>query len=498
MSLEREIKLQAPAGFRLPDLGSEWLLASERKPERLITTYVDTADLRIARWGCSLRHRRGQAHGDGWTVKLPATEEGSLFVRAEHDFEGGDPGRLPLAAVDLLRAYVRGGELVPVARLQTLRSGVEVGDELGRPLAVVTDDEVSVMDGRRVASRFRELEVELDPSTPPEVAEDLLARLRGAGAGEVENVSKLVRALGPRALEPPDVVEPELGPDAVVADVVRRAIAFSVVRLLRSDAGVQIGEDPEEIHRARVATRRIRSDLRTFRDVLEPSWAIPLREELRWLGGELGAVRDAEVLRDRLRGRESRLAPDDGPAVERLVGSLDRRRLEAREHLLAAMREPRYGAVLDALVEGARAPSVLEDVGSAPARSALRPALEAPWKHLQAAVARAIEEESDEALHAMRIRAKRVRYAAEAVAPVFGRRAREFAEAAVALQDVLGEHQDAVVAASWLRDAATGSPGRAFVAGQLASIESEDARAARAAWPAAWKALSRKKLRFWA
>jgi CHAD domain-containing protein len=494
MTLEREIKLQAPAGFRLSDLGAEWLLLREREPEQLVTTYLDTADLRIARWGCSLRHRRGQ----GWTVKLPPADEGPLFVRAEHAFPGEDAGRPPSDAADLLRAYVRDAELRPVARLRTIRRGVEVSDELGRPLAVITDDEVSVMDGRRVASRFRELEVELDPSAPAEVAEDLLGRLREAGAGEIENVPKLVRALGSRALDPPEVVVPEVGERSNVTDVVRRAIAASVVRLIRSDAGVRLGEDPEEVHRARVSTRRLRSDLRTFRDLLEPSWAIALREELRRLGAELGAVRDAEVLRDRLRGRGPRLAEGDRPAVERLVSALDRRREGARERLLLAMREPRYPALLDALVEGARTPAVLGDLGSAQAAPALRPALEAPWKHLRTAIGRVREDPSDEALHAARIRAKRVRYASEAVAPVFGRRARAFAEAAVALQDVLGEHQDAVIAASWLREAARSAPARAFVAGQLAAIEADDARDARDAWPAAWRALSRKKLRFWA
>jgi CHAD domain-containing protein len=80
---------------------------------------------------------------------------------------------------------------------------------------------------------------------------------------------------------------------------------------------------------------------------------------------------------------------------------------------------------------------------------------------------------------------------------VFGKRARAFADAAVRLQDVLGEHQDAVVAGAWLREAATGSPSEAFVAGRLAGIETEAGLAARAAWPKAWKALARKKLRFW-
>jgi CHAD domain-containing protein len=104
---------------------------------------------------------------------------------------------------------------------------------------------------------------------------------------------------------------------------------------------------------------------------------------------------------------------------------------------------------------------------------------------------------TDENLHAARIRAKRVRYAAEAVSPVFGKRAKAFAEAAVELQDVLGEHQDAVVAGGWLREAAD-SGGDAFVAGQLAAAEAQAAASSREAMPAAWKELSRKRLRFWA
>jgi CHAD domain-containing protein len=494
LNLERETKLQAPAGFRLPDLGGDGLHARELEAEHLTTVYVDTPDLRIARWGCSLRHRQGQ----GWTVKLPGKDEGSMLVRAEHVFPGEDPRRLPMAAADLLQGYVRGGKLAPVARLRTIRRGVEVTDDLGRSVALVTDDEVSVMEGRRVASRFRELEVELEQSAPAEVSDQLLADLRAAGAGEVENVSKLVRALGPRAEEPPDVVEPEVGKDATVAEVVRRAVAASVIRLIRNDAGVRLGDDPEAVHQARVATRRIRSDLRTFRDVVEPTWAIPLREELRWLGGELGAVRDADVLGARVRGREARLASADRPAVERLAEGLDEKRAGARDDLLSSMREPRYAALLDALVEAAAAPVLLADVAESPARAALPPALEGPWKHLVAAIERVREEGTDEALHAARIRAKRVRYAAEAVAPVFGKRAESFAEAAVALQDVLGEHQDAVVASAWLRETAVSTPELAFAAGQLVAIEAEDARTARAAWPSAWKTLSRKKLRFWA
>jgi CHAD domain-containing protein len=101
-------------------------------------------------------------------------------------------------------------------------------------------------------------------------------------------------------------------------------------------------------------------------------------------------------------------------------------------------------------------------------------------------------------LHEVRIRAKRCRYAAEAVAPVVGAPARRFAKRIAAVQDVLGAHHDAVVAAEWLRDAATHAPtADRFAAGALAGMVRLDEEAARAAWPAAWAAARRKQLRSW-
>lgn len=492
MTLERETKLQVPAGFRLPDLGGDGIVAVEGEAQRFATTYVDTEDLRLARWGSSLRHREGQ----GWTVKLPGGA-GDLLTRDERVFEGDDPRKMPVAAADLVRAYVRGAELVPVLQFRTARRPVELNDELGRRLAVVTDDEVSTMQGRRVAARFREIEVELDEGVPKETGEAIVRLLRAAGAGEIDNVPKLNRALGSRAEAPQDVVVPRLDPAADVRDVVGAAISASFVRLLQNDAGVRLGEDPEAVHQARVATRRLRSDLRTFADALEPSWSGPLRDELRWLGLALAGIRDAEVLRERIRSTGARLRPQDRGAVDRLLHLLDRRRDDAREVLLAALRSERYVAVLDALVEASNEPKVLDGIATAPATTVLPSLLDAPWKELATTVDRLAEDDGDEALHTARIHTKRARYGSEAVASVFGKRARDFAEAAANLQDVLGDHQDAVVAAAWLRETAAAEPDLAFVAGQLDAFEALAAQDARRTWPAAWDKLSRKKLRFW-
>ena len=97
-----------------------------------------------------------------------------------------------------------------------------------------------------------------------------------------------------------------------------------------------------------------------------------------------------------------------------------------------------------------------------------------------------------------RIRAKRARYAAEAVAPALGKAAKRFASAVADLQDLLGEHQDAVVAGQWLREhVPAGDGGAAFVAGQLVLVEADAADRSRDEWPAAWAAAKRPKLRRW-
>ena len=151
------------------------------------TVYYDTPDLRLARWGVSLRRRAGE----GWTLKLappPSTpgKPGAVLERDELTFQGSAT-RPPDAALEVVRAYVRKAELVPVARLSTVRRRVRLVDATGNRVAEVVDDEVSVRDGRRVAARFREIEVEV-PSRDGAGGEDsiitpLVTRLRGAGAG---------------------------------------------------------------------------------------------------------------------------------------------------------------------------------------------------------------------------------------------------------------------------------------------------------------------------
>jgi CHAD domain-containing protein len=492
---EREVKLGAPPSFRLPSLDgvADGVSVTPREPERLSATYLDTDDLRLARWGVSLRFRNDA----GWTVKLPLDEADGLLVRDELTF-GGSVRRPAPAALDLVQAFARTAELQPQVRLRTLRRGVVLRDGEGGWVADVVDDEVSVLDGRRVAARFRELEVELGAEASRSLLEAVVGRLQAAGAGEADPTSKFIRALGSRADGPPEVVVEELPRDATAGEVVRRAIAASVARLIRHDPVVRLDVDPEGVHQARVATRRLRSDLRTFRPLLDEGWALALRDELGWLAEILGRVRDRDVLLERLRRRAEGLPPAHERDTSRILAALEQDRDTAYAELLETLRGERYVALLDRLVDAAREPAFLAE-GEAPAAEAVPPLLRRPWRSLARSVKKVSAAAADEELHAIRIRTKRVRYAAEAVAPVVGKPARSFAAAAAQLQDVLGDLNDAVVAEEWLRARARASRSSAvaFAAGELAGLERAAALELRPRWRKAWKRLSSRKVSAW-
>ena len=497
MSFEREAKLQVDAGFHMPDLSrpdDAWRAVTDPTAERSVSTYHDTDDLRLARWGASLRYRTT----DGWTVKLPHSTDGAVTTREERIFDGA-AGRAPADAVDLVRAIIRDAALGPVVRLQTMRRRTRfVGVTDGLPVAELVEDEVSVLDGRRIVERFREVEIELDREADGSTIGPIVERLVEGGARVSSPVPKVVRALGGRAAKPADVVVPAIGPSSTVAEVISWAVGVSTARLVAHDPSVRLGVDDEGVHQARVATRRLRSDLRTFRSLLDGEWRDGLREELRWLGSELGAARDLDVLGQRLRAHAPSLRGDDTSSISTLLERLQQRRDTARMELLSVMRGERYVALLDTLVDAASHPRVLEEIAGARADDVLGVVMEAPWAHLRRVCDGLGAASADEELHEARIRAKRVRYAAEVLAPVFGKPARRFARTAESLQQVLGNHQDAVMAIAWLRQASKGAtPDVAFTAGMLAGVDASLRDEARAEWPEVWAELRRKRLRFW-
>jgi CHAD domain-containing protein len=493
---EREVKLAAPDGFRFPRLEScVDGLTVEPLPRRTLTaTYYDTPDLRLARWGLTVRYRTGD--NTGWMVKLPEGDGGPALVRRELQFDG-PPGELPAELLELLRAYLRRDQLGEVARLRTTRTGVQLHGAEGEAEVEVVDDRVVVYDGRAITGRFRQLEVEATDERGTEAMTAVADRLLAAGAQRDDVGPKLVHALGPRAAGSPEVPPVRLHPGSQAGDAVRAALAAGVTRLLRHDPGVRVGDDPEDVHQARVATRRLRSDLRTFRSLLDQERAGPLRDELKWAADLLGAARDADVLLERLRRDADRLPQRDAAAVAGLLRRLAAERDRARVRVREGFGTDRYVNLIENMVAFAQVPPLVGE-WAAPASDVL-PGLVAPtWKHLQRSVEQLSDPPRPEELHQVRIRAKRCRYACEAVAPAVGKEASKLASAVAELQGVLGDHHDAYVADAWLREASTElDASQVLAAGELISLQMLEAARLEQEWEKSWKKASKKSLRSW-
>ncbi len=463
-TLEREVKLQPPEGFELSGLEGE-----RREPRLFDSTYYDTDDRRLAREGVTLR-RRVELGVGAWQLKLP---KGA--ARLELELEGDEA--IPDRAAALLVGLTRGRPLASVACLRTQRDTLAV-QQNGSVLAEVVLDGVSVLEGERVAGWFGELEIELFDGSEDDLRR-LEQLLRGAGATDAASSSKLARVLG---VEPPR--RAKLGSGASPAEALRAALRDQLAELLAHDPGTRLGTDAEDLHQLRVATRRLRAFLRASRAFVDKDWADELRAELGWLGGELGRVRDLDVLIEHLREESASLEREEVKAFRPVLTALGRERGRQRRTLVRGLESDRYLALLDRLETVD--PPILE----------AETTLEAIWRREFQRLRRAMKElgpaPADDALHAARIHAKRARYAAELARPALGKRAARFLEAAKELQDVLGTHQDAVVAEQVLRERVAAQPAAGVAVGRLIERERQRRVEMRRTYRSAWKQLEQR------
>jgi CHAD domain-containing protein len=229
----------------------------------------------------------------------------------------------------------------------------------------------------------------------------------------------------------------------------------------------------------RVAVRRARALLRAGSPLIATDTQM-LSLELRWLGSVLGDVRDLDVLLARLRRDAASLDAGDRAAAGRLLRALERQRTRTRRTLLKALDGQRYDALLDCFDQMLTA---LEPNSS---KESLESLARRELKRLRRDVRALGSEPTDDALHALRKRGKRTRYAHELSG------AKKIVQRAKVLQDVLGEHQDAVVAEERLRALSHDAPAdQALAAGLLIERERAKRSHARATWRGKWRQLER-------
>lgn len=356
-----------------------------------------------------------------------------------------------------------------MATLRTRRKGVRVTDG-SRAVADVTLDLVDVLDDGRPTGTFAELEVEL-----VEGGEDDLERLgrtlRRAGAKRSNGRPKAMRVLGDAEDDAPSRKTP-------IARI-RYLLMVQLREIETHDPAVRSGDDPEDVHRFRVATRRARAIARTTRPLLGTTLA-QQADELKWLAGLLGAVRDLDVLLEHLREEAAKLG-DERAAAGNLIASLETERDDRRQALLRALRSQRYAALLTSFADA------IEGLAVHGTDRKLKPLAATQLRKLRKAASKLDKNPSDEELHSLRKRAKRARYAAELVG---SKKLERYIEALEDLQDVAGENQDAVVATERLHQ--TAAPDTALAAGRLIERESERRRKARSKLPRALRTTLRR------
>ncbi|WP_330175861.1 CYTH and CHAD domain-containing protein [Streptomyces sp. NBC_01498] len=529
--IERKYELTGPADggavpdgpSALPDLtrAAGVTAVSPRGVTELDAVYYDTPDQRLTTGRLTLRRRTGGGD-EGWHLKFPVGGD------ARDEIHAPLSDTLPDELAALVRSRVRGASLLPVVRLRTARDISLLTDASGRTLAEVAVDTVHAerLPAGTGSARWSEIEVELADGGDPALLDAVEKVLRKAGVRRSASPSKLARALaetapaedaprGKRAAGAPrgrstgtktgkkrrastDGGAPVTAGDHVLAYLREQADA-----ILSYDPAVR-RDLPDSVHQLRVATRRMRSAFRSYQKVLDRDATRPIGAELKWLAGELGVDRDQEVLAERLTARVD--AHDTtlllGPVHARLRIWAADGRTDARARTLAVLDSARYLRLLDSIE------TLLADPPLLPARARKKPGRVLPravvkdYRRLAGRVEHALAltpgEERDLALHDARKAAKRARYAADAARPALGGPAKRFAKRMKAVQSVLGDHQDSVVARDSLRDLAIQAHAAgesAFIWGLLYGEEEMRAADRERELPRVWRRSARRKLR---
>ena len=459
------------------DSGSSALRIAPDSTIEITDTYYDTDDWRFYRAGYALRVRNTDGAVEA-TMKSLTPAEGSLRRRREisESLEDDRPSTLKQAAGAVgrrTRTLVGGREMRPLFSIKTRRQGfallLEGSTDRNQEdvrIGEISLDTSEIPLGEETA-RLTRVEVEAGIGMAP--TPDLLGfvdEMQSALELTPASISKYETGLYASGLNPEG--GSEFGPTLVDPSMSLGEVAFAVLRtqfaeMQNHEPGTRLGEDPEELHDMRVPTRRMRAAMKVFEEAL-PERASWLREELRWVAHALGDVRDLDVQIERFQAWQEEADEESSGFLDRILTITQKRRAEARKNMLETLDSVRYEHLLSSFEEMLRLGPAAElefaqtngkDQAGEPV-TAVAPALISDrYRKWRKAAKRLDETSSPEAFHDVRKKGKRLRYTLEFVSEVYGRSVQKLVKPLKALQDDLGDHQDAVVTAAYLRELGT-------------------------------------------
>jgi CHAD domain-containing protein len=443
-----------PVADLVPDGGR-----MEQEVRKLDNSYFDTPGAGLRLFGITLRRRVGGSE-TGWQLKVPSGT-------ARTELQSGSRAKsMPAALTQGVQGLLAGERLDPVATIVTTRTAYQLLNADGELVLEIADDQVQSgpPDGESMLHSWRELEAELGPAGKKKDLKRATKLLLDAGAAPSSSRTKLDRALGPVL---PDG-QPRNIESGTVGELAAAYVAAQCEVLASNDVGMRTGTPA--VHKTRVAARRLRSTVRIFSDVFDAAPAEELDNELKWYADVLGQVRDRDILSSRLAEQIAELPPEQvrGPVEAEISKTLGAERGAAVRRLDSAMRTRRYKHLMQ-LLRAWRAAPPLTDAAGEDGATAIKYVEKAKRKSEK----RLRKAEDIEELHRARKAFKRARYAAELAKPADSQM-KSVARDAEEMQTLLGEHQDATVAAKFLaKMSADGeiAAGSAFTYGILMANE---------------------------
>lgn len=428
-----------------------------------VDVYFDTSDRRFHRAGYALRVRRtgrSAAAGAEATLKeIESSTTGERGLRSRREVSE----QLPQADPELLgQSYGPVGERVravagnkkvrPLFEVRTRRRVFSIGAD-GSPPGEIALDETAIRTGAGGAmTRLHRVEIE-SPEPALTSLRPFVEELQAACRLQPSGLSKYEAGVLAAGLE---TVPEAFGPTAIEARMPIGRVGLAVLRrhfvaLLAKEPGTRLGDDLEELHDMRVASRRLRAALSLFADVLPPS-AAKLGDDLRWIGHSLGAVRDLDVQLEQLDGWLAEVPEADREALAALRSLLETERSAARKAMLADLDSRRYELFVGRFGRMLRS-SRGRRTGPAglPARAVAPDLIEDRFRAFQKTAKQIGAGSPATDYHRVRIRGKRLRYALEFLSDLYPGETRPLVRRVIALQDLLGLHQDADVAIDRLR-----------------------------------------------
>jgi CHAD domain-containing protein len=505
MARDREVEWQLDAVDLRPV--ARWLaartagdVATEPPRTALIRDrYLDSEDWRLHRAGATLRIRTTGRRSEA-TLKSKGTLVDGLRDRREltEPLPGPDPEGVRALSGEVgrtVRALSGAKRLRVLFEVRTRRRvyGVRAGGADVGELSL-DDTTIPVAGGR--PARLQRVEIEVEPDAMEAVA-PLVDELRAAAGLRPAAATKFQAGLLAVGLSPPP--PPDLGPADAAADATVGELAFAVLRaqfatFREHEPGARLGDDPEEVHDMRVASRRMRAAMALFREAL-PVRTQRLREELRWIAGALGEVRDLDVQLERFREWERDMPDGDRAALAPLVDRLEAARSDARARLLEQLDSRRYERLVAGMTDLLRRGPLRRSAASrTPAMVAAPDLLRRRYRAVRKRGDALGPDSPPEDFHAARIRAKRLRYAIEFLAPLAPKPSQRLVKRLVAVQDCLGQHQDAMVAMAHIDELIDDDlpPRAVFLLGRISERYDRAAHELRAAFPDAYAGIRGK------